>query len=129
MHQRSPRPARALALGAALLLGACKDVTTERYDQPAGDPARGKALAEVTGCGACHTISGIGWPKGRTAIALAEYDDVGLIAGAVPNTPANLAAFVRNAPAVKPGSTMPPTPVTHSEARDIAAFLYSLEQG
>jgi mono/diheme cytochrome c family protein len=129
MGRHSSSLAGSLALAAALLLPACKEVASTRYADPGGDPVRGKALAEATGCGACHTIPGVPWPQGRTAASLAGYREVGLIAGALPNTPATLAAFIRNPPAVKPGSTMPPMPVTAAEARDIAAFLYGLEQG
>ncbi|MFC4254754.1 hypothetical protein ACFOWT_04950 [Croceibacterium xixiisoli] len=52
-----------------------------------------------------------------------RFNDTGLIAGYLPNTPVNLAAFIRNAPATKPGSTMPAMPVTVSEAVDMAAYL------
>jgi hypothetical protein len=36
-----------------------------------------------------------------------------------------LAAYVRDAPATLPGTTMPAMPLTASEARDIAAYLYA----
>ena len=84
------------------------------------------AAIERAGCGACHEIPGLNWPGGRLGPSLAGFDDIGLIAGAVPNTAQNLAAFIRNAPAVKPGSTMPPMPVSEDEARAIAAYLYGL---
>lgn len=86
----------------------------------------GLAAIERAGCGSCHEIPGLDWPQGRLGPSLAGFDDIGLIAGAVPNTAQNLAAFIRNAPAVKPGSTMPPMPVTEDEARAIAAYLYGL---
>ena len=50
-------------------------------------------------------------------------DDQGLIAGTQPNTPDNLAAFIRDAPAMKPGSAMPAMPVSEAEARAIAHYL------
>ncbi|WP_235510593.1 c-type cytochrome [Tsuneonella troitsensis] len=50
-----------------------------------------------------------------------------MIAGTLPNRPDVLAAFIRNPPSVKPGSTMPPMPVTQREAADIAAYLYGLD--
>lgn len=81
------------------------------------------------GCGACHEIPGISWPSGGTGPSLAGFDDNGPIAGALPNTPENLAAFVRNAPLAKPGSTMPAMPLTRAESRDVASYLYGLDDG
>ena len=88
---------------------------------------RGLAAIEKAGCGACHEIPGLDWPAGRLGPSLAGFDDVGLIAGQLPNRTDVLAAFIRNAPSVKPGSTMPPMPVTPREAQDIAAYLYGLD--
>lgn len=110
-------------MAAMLALGACKPPPDERT---LADPAaieRGRAAIERVGCAACHRISGIDWPQGRLGPSLADYDDRGPIAGALPNTPQNLAAFVRNAPAAKPGSTMPAMQISNAEARDIAAHL------
>jgi mono/diheme cytochrome c family protein len=87
---------------------------------------RGLALIKETGCGACHEIPGVDWPRGKLGPSLVGFDDTGLIAGALPHTAGTLAAFVRNAPAVKPGSTMPQMPITESEAADIAAYLYGV---
>ena len=100
-----------------------------RYVESGADAKRGLALIEETACGACHKIPGVDWPQGRTGPSLVGYDDIGLIAGALPNTPENLASFIRNAPEAKPGSTMPPMPVTQTQARDIAAYLYGLNDG
>lgn len=104
-------------------LGACKPPPDARYQFDSKAIEHGRIAIERVGCAACHEIPGIDWPKGRTGPSLAGFDDVGMIAGALPNTPANLAAFVRNAPEAKPGSTMPPMPLTPAEARDVAAYL------
>ncbi len=85
------------------------------------------AAIRKAGCGSCHEIPGIDWPAGRLGPSLVGFDDVGLIAGQLPNRPPVLAAFIRNAPSVKPGSTMPPMPVTRREAADIATYLYGLD--
>ncbi len=90
------------------------------------DAGRGKQAIERAGCGSCHTIEGIGWPKGRSAPELRGFNRRALIAGRVPNRPDLLAAFVRNAPAVAPGTTMPPMPLSEQDARDVAAFLYEI---
>lgn len=113
------------AFAAALVLAAagCKPPPEQRYIADPASAARGLAAIERTGCAACHRIAGLDWPKGRLGPSLVDYDDEGLIAGALPNTSTNLAAFIRNAPAAKPGSTMPPMPVSDAEARDIATYL------
>ena len=117
MHQA------AIPLALVALLGGCKPPPDGRYSAEPAAAARGLAAIERAGCAACHRIKGIDWPHGQLGPSLLAYDDAGSIAGALPNTPANLAAFVRNAPAVKPGSTMPPMPLTPAEARDIATYL------
>ena len=110
-----------LALGA--LLGGCKPPPEQRYVVEPGAAERGLAAIKRAGCPACHHVKGVDWPQGRLGPSLVDYGDNGWIAGALPNNPANLAAFVRNAPAAKPGSPMPPMPVTPAEARDIAVYL------
>ena len=88
--------------------------------------ARGKAAMERAGCGACHTIPGIGWPRGKVGPSLEGFAERGLIAGQLPNRPDVLAAFVRNAPALLPETTMPAMPLCEAESRDVAAYLYEM---
>ena len=126
--EHRPTAAHAARLIAILLcaatVSACKQPPEERVTTQASDEKRGLAAIERAGCGACHEIAGIDWPRGRVGPSLLGFDDRTPIAGVLPNTPANLAGFIRNAPAIVPGSTMPPMPVTEREARDIAAYLY-----
>ncbi len=105
---------------------ACKPLPEERHFMPGADPARGLKAIERAGCGACHTIPGLSWPRGRIAPELGGIAEQNLIAGTLPNRPNVLAAYVRNAPALISGSVMPAMPVTEDEARDIASYLYSL---
>lgn len=86
--------------------------------------ARGKRLIAQTGCGACHEIPGIEWPRGRLGPSLVGYDDVGLIAGSQPAKISTLAAFIRRPRSVRPDSTMPAMPLDDAQARAIAAYLY-----
>ena len=76
------------------------------------------------GCASCQQ-SPASTAAGRT-VPRSQLTDRGLIAGA-PNRPDILAAYVRDAPALVPGSAMPAMPVSEREARDIAAFLYQSE--
>lgn len=109
---------------AALVVTACQPPPAERWPTDARAAQRGLAAMERVQCGACHDIPGVRWPKGRSGPALHDFASRNTIAGSLPNRPDVLAAFVRNAPAVKPGSPMPPMPVSEREARDIAFALY-----
>jgi cytochrome c2 len=109
-----------------MLLSACG---ASPIEAPVADSAvfdRGKAAAVRLGCGACHDLPGVDWPKGRVGPPLAGFGDRALIAGALSNQPALLAEFVRDAPSVVPGSGMPAIPMRDGDARDIAAWLQSL---
>ncbi len=94
---------------------------------PLADAANGKAVIERAGCGSCHVIPGVRWPQGKVGPNLDGLAERGLIAGKLPNEPDVLAAYIRNAPALVPGSGMPAMPVSEAEARHIVAYLY--EQG
>ena len=115
----------ARALLPLLAAVACKPPPDEAQHMPQADVARGKALIIRAGCGACHAIPGLRWPQGQSGPSLQGFADQGLIAGRLPNRPDVLAAYVRDAPATLPGTTMPAMPLTPAEARDVAAYLYA----
>ncbi len=93
---------------------------------PGGDAARGKEAIVRYGCGACHTIPGVSGATALVAPSLADFGERAYIAGWVPNTPDNLVRWVQDPPAMKPGTPMPNLGVTPADARDIAAYLYTL---
>lgn len=111
----------------AVVLVACKPPPEQRQFMPMADAARGKEAIERVACGSCHTIPGVRWPQGKVGPVLDGLSERALIAGRLPNRPDVLAAYIRNAPAMVPGSGMPAMPVSETEAQDIAAYLY--EQG
>jgi cytochrome c1 len=49
------------------------------------------------------------------------------IAGRVPNEPEELVKWIRHPQGIKPGTAMPDLGVSDQHARDIAAYLYTLE--
>jgi len=112
---------------AAIALVACKPPPDQRHFMPMADAARGKEAIERVACGSCHTIPGVRWPQGKAGPNLAGLSERALIAGRLPNRPDVLAAYIRNAPALVPGTGMPAMPVSETEAKNIAAYLY--EQG
>ena len=113
------------ALVPLLLLTACKPPPDRAQHMPQANAARGMEAISRAGCGACHMIPGIRWPQGRSGPSLEGFADQGLIAGRLANRPDLLAAYVRDAPATLPGTTMPAMPLSAAEARDVAAYLYS----
>lgn len=117
--------------GIALLLllpalPGCAPPPQPEQAMPAADIERGRLAMARAGCGACHAIAGV-WPRGDVASALDGLAGRALIAGRLPNRPAALAGFIRNAPAYAPEAGMPAMPISESEARDAAAYLYSLD--
>lgn len=121
-----PRRFRAAGLiPLTLLAGACKPPPETRQELPQASASHGQEAIKRAGCGACHVIPGISWPQGKIGPSLDGLAERALIGGRLPNQPDVLAAYVRNAPALDPGSAMPAMPVTEAEARDIAAYLYA----
>lgn len=49
-----------------------------------------------------------------------------IVAGLLPNTPANLVRWIRYPQQVVPGNAMPDAGLDEQQARDVAAYLYSL---
>lgn len=49
------------------------------------------------------------------------------IAGTLPNTPENLREWIQHPQRVKPKNAMPEVPMSDQDARDMTAYLYTLE--
>jgi mono/diheme cytochrome c family protein len=118
---------RAAACALALALCACVDKSDLPRPVVQADATAGLAVIKEVGCAACHRIPGVAWPEGRTGGSLAGVGARPMIAGRLPNQPAVMAAFVRDAPSLLPDTGMPPMPLTQAEARGIAAYLYTLD--
>jgi cytochrome c1 len=91
-----------------------------------GDAGAGKRLVTQYQCGACHAIPGIPGAGGDTGPSLEHLGRLSYIAGGIPNRPERLVAWLRDPPALKPGTPMPSLGLSEQEARDMAAYLYSL---
>ncbi len=92
-----------------------------------GDEERGRAALRQFGCGTCHVIPGITGARGLTGPPLDRYARRVYVAGKWPNNPDVLVRFIVDPPAMAPRTAMPATGVSVAQARDIAAYLYSLE--
>jgi cytochrome c oxidase subunit 2 len=99
--------------------------------RPAPAPAspaavRGEAVFDTTTCAACHTIAGT--PAAGTAgpdlthVASRSM----LAAGAILNTPGELASWVADPQHAKPGAKMPPAQLSPGQLGDLLAYLETL---
>jgi cytochrome c len=120
---------RGLRLGTGLawlaLVGACGRKASGTLIA-GGDPARGKSQIVVYGCGSCHVIPGVGGANGLVGPPLTKFAHRTFIAGEVPNTSDFLVRWISVPQAIEPGTAMPNLGVSEAQARDIAAYLYTL---
>jgi cytochrome c2 len=91
-----------------------------------GDKENGRLLLTQFGCGTCHEIPGVARARGRVGPPLEGLASRVYIAGVLPNTPENVAAFIREPRRHAPRTTMPDLGVTQPHARDMAAYLGTL---
>jgi cytochrome c2 len=111
----------------AVILGACDRASgDERHMLANADVDRGSAAIRKYGCGSCHTIPGITGAQGLVGPPLGQIASRVYIAGVLPNEPDNMIRWLENPPAVDPKTAMPSMGVTPRDARDIAAYLYTL---
>jgi len=91
-----------------------------------GDPHRGQAVIVQFRCGACHTIPGIKDANGVFGPPLNWFARRTYIAGNFPNVPDQLVSWILSPPSMKPKTAMPQLGLTDQQARDAAAYLYTL---
>lgn len=116
----------------ALLIG-CEKVAeplrsraqTELLSQ--ADALRGQEVINRYGCVACHTIPGVRGPASNVGPPLANMASRAYVAGILPNTPEDMVQWLRDPPAVDPRTAMPNMGLTEKEAKDVAAYLYTLD--
>ncbi|WP_284349973.1 cytochrome c oxidase subunit II [Roseisolibacter agri] len=79
-----------------------------------------------SGCTLCHTVRGT-LARGRLGPDLTHVGSrLTLAAGTLPNSPGNLHGWIADPQAHKPGSLMPPVPMTTAELHAIARYLITL---
>lgn len=125
--KRTRRAARMIAAVALACIGGCTEPQPPRHlSIPGADPAQGRVLVERFGCGACHTIPRVTGARGVVGPPLTDFAQRTLLAGHLPNAPRTLVPFLIDPPALMPDTAMPSLRLTQAQARDIAAFLYTL---
>jgi cytochrome c2 len=112
-------------LALVAMLGACRTPSTSD-SIPGGNPRQGKAEIVAFGCSSCHTIPGIPQATGMVGPPLEHFAGRAYIAGQVPNTGEWLIKWIMVPQSIEPGTAMPNLGVTERQARDMAAYLYTL---
>ena len=117
---------------ALLLASVCTGCVREEETPPdqrvkGGDASRGKLQIVTYGCGSCHVIPGITGANGMVGPPLTSWSQRRIIAGEVTNTPDNLVYWITVPQSIEPGVAMPNLGVSDGQARDIAAYLYTLK--
>jgi cytochrome c oxidase subunit 2 len=89
--------------------------------------AAGRSVFQHNACINCHTVAGT-VATGRFGPDLTHVASRDTIAsGSVPNTPANIRAFVDNPAHFKPGALMPAMHLTESDLNAVTAYLTTLK--
>ncbi|NUP57435.1 MAG: c-type cytochrome [Gemmatimonadaceae bacterium] len=91
-----------------------------------GDADRGRELIRSYGCGTCHSIPGVTGASGLVGPPLGGIASRAYIAGVLPNAPDNMLRWLHDPRAVDSLTAMPNVGLTPSDARHIAAYLYTL---
>jgi cytochrome c2 len=116
-----------LILCALLALGGCDDAGVGTQFAAIGNAERGALYIEQNGCGSCHVIPGIDGARGLVGPPLDYMGKRVFIAGLLRNTPANMVTWLRDPQEIVPGNAMPDMGLSEEQARDITAYLYTLE--
>jgi cytochrome c2 len=113
-----------LALAIALVLQGCSG---EAPPALGGNPDNGKLLLRQFACGSCHSIPGVANASGKVGPPLEGVARRVYLGGVLPNTPENMASFIREPHKADPRTAMPAMGVSEAHARDMVAYLYTLK--
>lgn len=112
----------------ATLLAACSGKPSQLPDRQSNERVtRGQQLLAHYQCGSCHSIPGVPASRGTTGPTLEAFGLRSYIAGQVPNGPDALARWLVNPQALVPSTTMPSMGASPEDARNMAAYLLSLQ--
>jgi cytochrome c len=118
-----------LAAVGLLLVAACDSQSrpkARRQLVAGGEPKVGERTFARYGCVSCRTIPGVNGAHGKVGPSLDAWVQRRYVAGVAPNSPETLIRFIRDPQSVAPGTAMPNTGVTEHDARQMAAYLYTL---
>lgn len=114
-------------------LAGCSKANADLQSKPGaqsatiGDAEAGRQAIEKVGCGACHTIPGVAGAVGMVGPSLDHIASHEYLAGMLHNTPDGMVTWLRYPQRIVPGNAMPDMGLSADEARNIAAYLYTLK--
>jgi cytochrome c2 len=116
-----------LSLAAAVCFGCSGRRALNNQEASLGGYApRGREIMVSHKCGSCHTIPGIGHANGVVGPPLNGFGRTTYIAGNFPNTPQYLVRWLMSPKSMKPKTAMPDLGLSQEQAKDVAAYLYTL---
>ncbi|MDM0118367.1 c-type cytochrome [Variovorax arabinosiphilus] len=101
-------------------------VVAARARAPLAGLDRGERALYQYACNACHTIPGISGSTPAVGPPLAGIARRSKIAGKLVNNPENMIRWLRDPKAVDPLTSMPAMGINERDARDMAAYLSTL---
>lgn len=104
-----------------------RDASAPAPSDGLSDPERGKMAIYGYACIACHRIPGTVGPRADVGPPLEGIGGRRYIAGVLHNNLDNMVRWLRHPTDVDPLTAMPDLGVTEQDARDIAAYLETLE--
>ncbi len=107
-----------------LFVTGCKEQPAPALD---GNVENGRLLLRQFACGSCHDIPGVAAASGKVGPPLAGIASRVYLGGVLPNSPENMARFIRRPQDIDPRTAMPDLGVTEPHARDMVAYLYTLK--
>jgi cytochrome c oxidase subunit 2 len=94
--------------------------------EPTGEALQGQQVLLGSSCVYCHSISGTN-ATGTVGPDLTHVASrTTLAAGAIPNTPEELARWIEDPQSIKPGTQMPASGLTPTQLQQLVAYLQSL---
>ena len=118
---------RAVPIAALILCAGCGGQSAPQTAVAGGDASRGREFIGRYGCGACHVIPGIAAARGLVGPPLDAIGRRAYLGGILPNTPDTMVTWIRHPQRIDPRTAMPDLGVSEPEAKDIAAYLYTLK--
>ena len=109
-----------------LVATATTEIESKSGSETTGSAERGHGRFAHYGCTTCHHIPGVQGADGVIGPPLNRMALRGYVGGVVKNTPENLVRWIQNPPGVDPMTAMPNLRVSEQDARDMAAYLYTL---
>jgi cytochrome c1 len=110
----------------AMVMTGCGRTREPQQVVAGGHADSGRSALASHPCVNCHVVPGVPGSRGVVGPPLTDWAGRAYIGGRLPNTPENLVRWIRNAPSVDPEVAMPDMGISDRDARNMAAYLYTL---